>query len=271
GAGRFLDSGTNFALLLRALRGDSNSNILQTPSIITMDNEEAEIKVAQEVPFLTGSFTNTGVANQQGQVNPFQTIQREEVGTILKITPQINEGDSVHLKIDAEVSNLTGSSVGGQPVTNKRQIKTSVLAKDREIVVLGGLIDHDLIESEQRVPVLGSIPLLGNLFRYRKTTNTKRNLMVFIQPTILRDSESTRQYTNEQYKYLRELQMRNQGPVKLMPGEKRPMLDELQKSVTKPAAPTAGTTTVPAKAAPPTAATTAAPAAAQSVQHDPGH
>lgn len=100
GAGRFLDAGTNFALLLRALRGDSNTNILQTPSIITLDNEEAEIKVAQEVPFLTGSFTNTGVANQQGQVNPFQTIQREEVGTILKITPQINEGDAVMLKIE---------------------------------------------------------------------------------------------------------------------------------------------------------------------------
>ena len=141
GAGRFLDSGHNFAVLLRALRGDGNTNILQTPSIITLDNEEAEIKVAQEVPFVTGQFTNTGVGNQQGQVNPFQTIQREEVGTILKITPQINEGDAVMLKIEQESSaSRQGTQGAVDLITNKRTVTTKVLVDDGGVIVLGGLI-----------------------------------------------------------------------------------------------------------------------------------
>jgi general secretion pathway protein D len=181
------------------------------------------------------------------------------VGLELKLTPQINQGDSIQLKIDATVSNLTGASIGGQPVTNTREIKTNVMAQDREIVVLGGLIDRNLIESEQRVPVLGSIPLLGNLFRYRSTQNTKSNLMVFIQPTILRDSESTSRYTDQKYKYLRELQLKNQGAVQLMPGEKRPVLDELQRpSLEQPRTiPDANTIAAPAKASPPPAASAA--------------
>ncbi|HET7922307.1 MAG TPA: type II secretion system secretin GspD, partial [Gammaproteobacteria bacterium] len=147
GVGKIVSGGFSFAALLRALSGDSNTNILSTPSITTLDNQEADINVTQQIPFVTGQYTNTTGGIGTGgtaTINPFQTVQRQDVGLQLKITPQINEGDSVHLKIDAEVSNLTGSSVGGQPVTNKRQIKTSVLAKDREIVVLGGLIDHDL-------------------------------------------------------------------------------------------------------------------------------
>ncbi|MGH8371619.1 MAG: type II secretion system secretin GspD, partial [Gammaproteobacteria bacterium] len=264
GVGKIVNGGFSFAALLRALSGDSNTNILSTPSITTQDNQEADIKVAQQVPFVTGQYTNTstGVSNgSTASINPFQTVQRQDVGLELKLTPQINQGDSIQLKIDAVVSNLTGASVGGQPVTNTREIKTNVMAQDREIVVLGGLIDRNLIESEQRVPVLGSIPLLGNLFRYRSTQNTKSNLMVFIQPTILRDSESTSHYTSEQYKYLRELQIQNQGAVQLMPGEKRPVLDELKQPVANkpssaqaagPAAVlAAGTVTPPAKAAAP--------------------
>ena len=273
GVGKIVNGGFSFAALLRALSGDSNTNILSTPSITTLDNQEADIKVAQQVPFVTGQYTNTTGGGIGGgtpaSINPFQTVQREDVGLELKLTPQINEGNSILLKIDQVVSNLTGASVGGQPVTNKREIKTSVLAKDHEIVVLGGLIDHDLIESEQRVPVLGSIPLLGNLFRYRSTQNTKRNLMVFIQPTILKDSETATHYTSQQYQYLRQLQIQNQGAVQLMPGEKRPVLDELKQPVfddQDQTVPTAGSTRSPAKASvpAPAAGSSSKPATADS-------
>ena len=212
GAGRFLDCGTNFALLLRALRGDGNTNILQTPSIITLDNEEAEIKVAQEVPFLTGSFTNTGVGNQQGPVNPFQTIQREEVGNILKITPQINEGDAVLLKIEQEDSSVAQGAQGAVDlITNKRTISTTVLVDDGGMIVLGGLITDTARESENRVPILGSIPIIGELFKTRSGAKEKRNLMVFIRPTILRDGAQAAIETNAKYNVMRNQQLSAQG------------------------------------------------------------
>jgi len=226
-------NGFSFAALLRALSGDGETNILSTPSVVTLDNQEATIKVTQKVPFVTGQYTGatTGSSTTTGSavINPFQTVDREDVGITLKITPQINEGDSVQLKIDQNVSNLTATSIGGQPVTDEREITTNVLAKTGEIIVLGGLIDHSLTESEQQVPVLGSIPLIGNLFKYRSTANTKRNLMVFIQPTILRDSDTSQHYTNDRYNYLRNLQLKDRSDVQLMPGEDRPLLNELQK------------------------------------------
>ncbi|MGE5624383.1 MAG: type II secretion system secretin GspD [Bacillota bacterium] len=248
GVGKITSNGFSFAALLRALSGDGETNILSTPSVVTLDNEEATIKVTQKVPFVTGQYTgatagtSTGTSGPTAVINPFQTVDREDVGITLKITPQINEGDSVQLKIDQTVSNLTATSIGGQPVTDNREITTSILAKNSEIVVLGGLIDHDLTESEQQVPVLGSIPLIGNLFKYRSTTNTKRNLMVFIQPTILRDSETAQQYTKQSYDYMRQEQLQDQSPVQLMPGDQRPLLNTL-KPVPKsaPAAATAPT------------------------------
>lgn len=241
GAGRFLDSGTNFALLLRALRGDSHSNILQTPSIITLDNEEAEIKVAQEVPFLTGSFTNTGVSNQQGQVNPFQTIQREEVGTILKITPQINEGDAVMLKIEQEDSSVAQGTQGAVDlITNKRTVTTTVLVDDGGVVVLGGLITDTARESENRVPILGSIPIIGELFKTRSGNKEKRNLMLFIRPTILRNGAEAAIETNAKYNVVRNQQLqRRKGKVTLLPGERQPLLPPIEE-LSKYADPTAG-------------------------------
>ncbi|MDE2235210.1 MAG: type II secretion system secretin GspD [Gammaproteobacteria bacterium] len=227
GVGKIVSGGFSFAALLNALAGNSDTNILSTPSIVTLDNQEADIKVAQQVPFVTGQYTNTSAGtNTTGGavINPFQTVQRQDVGLELKITPQINEGNAILLKIDQVISNLTGSSIGGQPVTNTREIKTSVLSQDGEIIVLGGLLSNQLIESEQHVPVLGSIPLLGNLFKYRSTTDQKSNLMLFIQPTILRTSKAADRYTNEGYKYLRDLQLQNQSPVQLIPDEKRPVL-----------------------------------------------
>src|SRR5690606_31377293 len=148
GAGRFQDTGVNFAVLLRALRNDSNTNILQTPSVLTLDNEEAEIKIAQEVPFVTGQYTNTGTTTN-GAVNPFQTIQREEVGTILKLTPQINKGDAVQLKIEVESSSVSQGLQGAVDlITNKRTISNSVMVEDGGIIVLGGLISDEVNEGE---------------------------------------------------------------------------------------------------------------------------
>lgn len=241
GAGRFRDTGVNFAAILRAIRNDGDTNVLLTPSIMTLDNEEAEIKVAQEVPFVTGQFTSTGTSNAQGNVNPFQTIQREEVGQILKITPQINEGDAVQLKIEQESSSLAQTvSDAVDLVTNKRTISTTVLVEDGGVIVIGGLITDEAREGESRVPILGSIPLLGELFKTRSGSKDKRNLMVFIRPTILRDATAAAVQTNAKYNALRNQQLaRKQGRVTLLPGEKQPLLPPIE-DLSKYADPTAG-------------------------------
>lgn len=240
GAGMFESGGLNFAILLRALRNDGSSNILQTPSITTLDNEEAEIKVAQEVPFITGQYTNTGTTNQ-GSVNPFQTIQREEVGNILKITPQINEGTAVQLKIEQENSNLTQGVTGAVDlITNKRTISTTVLVEDGGMIVLGGLISDSANEGESRVPILGNIPIIGELFKTRNGTKEKRNLMVFIRPTILRDGVAAAITTSAKYNVLRDQQLqRTKGRVTLLPGERQPLLPPIE-DLAKYADPTAG-------------------------------
>jgi general secretion pathway protein D len=226
GVGRLTDSG-GWAALINALSGDGDTNIIATPHIVTLDNEEAEIRVGQEVPFLTGQFTNTGA--NQGSVNPFQTIQREEVGTSLKITPQINEGSGVKLDIEQETSSL-GAAVAGAAdlVTNTRTITTSVFVNDGEILVLGGLIDDQLRESDRRVPGLGRIPGLGWLFRARKTDRKKQNLMVFIRPMILRSAEDARYQTNAKYRFIQDLQREMaEDPVRLMRDQDRPQLPPL--------------------------------------------
>ncbi len=208
GLGRFGSSGTNWAVILRALLSDSDTNVLSTPSIMTMDNEEAEIKVGQEVPFLTGQFTNTGAA--QGSVNPFQTIERKDVGLTLKVTPQINEGDAVIMEVALETSNLSRAGIGGAVdlITNQRSITQKVLIENGELLVLGGLVSDDLIQSEQKVPLLGDIPLLGALFRSQSATNEKRTLMVFLRPVILRDGVQATIETNAKYNVMREAQQR---------------------------------------------------------------
>lgn len=256
GAGRFQDSGVNFAILLRALRNDGDTNIISTPNIVTLDNEEAEIKVAQEVPFVTGQFTNTNNNSSNGTVNPFQTIQREEVGTILKITPQINEGDAVILKIEQESSSLAQGVAGAVDlITNKRTINTKVMVEDGGIIVLGGLIDDQANEQQSRVPFLGSIPLIGELFKTRSGSKSKRNLMVFIRPTILRDGVQAAIETNAKYNVMRNQQLgRTRGKVTLLPGEHQPTLPPIE-DLSRYADPTAGS----AKPAPNTDETRMAP------------
>ena len=226
GGGRFREGETNFGVLLNAIEGLSNTNILSTPSIVTMDNEEAEITIGQEVPFLTGSFSNTG--GTQGAVNPFQTIQREDVGIKLKITPQINEGDAVILAIELEASSVSETSGNAQDlITNQRQISQKVIVDDGGVIVLGGLIDDTLTETESRVPIVSRIPVLGALFRSRGTSYSKRNLMIFIRPKIMRDGTQTMLETNSKYNYIRNIQRSRQGNARMLPNMPRPVLPTL--------------------------------------------
>jgi general secretion pathway protein D len=248
GVGQVRDSGTSFAVLINALRGDGNTNILSMPTVVTMDNEEAQLSVGQQVPFLTGSFANTGAAGGGtvgGQVNPFQTIQRQDVGLTLKVTPQINEGSAVVLEINLEVSSLAQGVRGAVDlVTNRRTISQKVVVEDGGVVVLGGLIDNSLTEGEQRVPGIGGIPVLGNLFKSRNTTSTKRNLMVFIQPRILRDGLQAAYETNSKYEYIRNLELNGNQDVQLMKSAQRPLMPALpdiqHPDLLNPPAPTLG-------------------------------
>jgi general secretion pathway protein D len=233
GLGRIAATGVNFAAMIRAIQGDANTNVIATPSAVTMDNQEAEIKVAQEVPFITGQYTNTGNDTNNGNVNPFTTVQRQEVGTILKITPQINaEGALVQLKIELESSELAGTAGDANSlITNKRTVNTNVLIEDGGIVVLGGLIRDSATRGEQRVPYLGRIPLIGEFFKTRSRKRDKTNLMVFIRPKILRDGVATAYETGAKYNFIRDQQVKagaNPGEIlPLIPFNKDPVLPPL--------------------------------------------
>lgn len=221
----------NLSALVSALASNGDSNILSTPSLVTMDNEEAEIVVGQNVPFATGSYTSTGNSNPQ---NPFTTYERKDVGLKLKVTPQINEGDTIRLDIQQEVSNLTSgaaNSVVGLQTTSTRSIKTSVQVDDGKVLVLGGLISDDIQESIQKVPLLGDIPLLGWLFSYTKSSHNKRNLMVFLRPTILRDQAQGSRITFDKYDYMRRLQEdRGLEGVALLPQVVPPVLPAMEEN-----------------------------------------
>jgi len=235
GVGRLSDSGVSFAAILTAIEGDANTNIISTPSIVTTDNEEATLNVGQEVPFVTGSFSNTG-GGAGGAVNPFQTINREQIGVKLSITPQINDGDSMMLTISQEISNIAQAATGAVDlITNQRTVDTTVIVDDGEILVLGGLIQDTLLESDQFVPVLGKIPLLGNLFRSRKTEKKKTNLMIFIRAEIMRDSIETAIQTNAKYNMILGVQAdRESDAINLMPGTPRPTIPPLPESQPQP-------------------------------------
>ena len=225
GAGEIL----NLGALVRALSSDSASNILSTPNLVTLDNQEAEIIVAQNVPFVTGSFSNTGAT--EGATNPFQTIQRQDVGLTLKVKPQINEGDAIKLEIEQEISSVGEKADAVDIVTNKRSIKTVVMVDDHQLVVLGGLLDDTLTENVQKVPLLGDLPLLGNLFKSRRSTKVKRNLMVFIQPSIIRDAAYFNATSSGKYNYMRGLQTKQrEAGVNLLPDSDAPILPEYPES-----------------------------------------
>lgn len=218
-------TGKGFAALIQALRSDGTSNIISTPRVITMNNEEAEVKVTQEIPLITGQYTNS-TASVAGTTSPFQTIQREEVGTILKVTPHISEGDTIQLKVEQEDSSPGAKLANSSDIsTNKRSIKTTILIEDGGIIVLGGLMQDTVNESEDRVPVLGAIPLLGNLFKSRSSTRQKSNLLVFLRPKILRDQVATEAISSAKYNEIRAQERAlHKGKVTLLPGEKEPAL-----------------------------------------------
>jgi general secretion pathway protein D len=236
--GRVASSGVSFAALIQALRSDSSSNIISTPSLITMNNEEAEVKVTQEIPLITGSFSSS-TASVNGTTSPFQTIQREEVGTILKVTPHINEGNSVQLKIEQEDSSPGAKLTDSADIsTNKRSIKTTVLIEDGGIIVLGGLMSDTVSESEDRVPGLGAIPIIGNLFKSRSGSRMKKDLVVFIRPRIMRDADATESTSEAAYdKMRRSQQTLNGGHITLLPGEKQPAVPAIPAGIALPVAP----------------------------------
>ncbi|HAF43492.1 MAG TPA: type II secretion system protein GspD [Gallionellaceae bacterium] len=189
----------NLGMLARALETDSNANILSAPNLMTLDNEEAKIVVGQNVPFITGSYTNTGSSSTSA--NPFQTIERKDVGLTLKIKPQIMQGGTVKLQIYQEVSNVLASSLrdAAGVTTNKRSIDSTILVDENQIVVLGGLIQDSVTDVASKTPLLGDIPILGNLFRYETRQHTKTNLMVFIRPYIMYQSDGYKKVTDERY------------------------------------------------------------------------
>jgi general secretion pathway protein D len=236
--GRVVNNGVSFAALIQALRSDGSSNIISTPSLITMNNEEAEVKVTQEIPLITGSFSNT-TASVSGTTSPFQTIQREEVGTILKVTPHINEGNSVQLKIEQEDSSPGAKLTDSADIsTNKRSIKTTVLIEDGGIIVLGGLMSDTVTESEDRVPGLGAIPIIGNLFKSRSGSRQKKNLVVFIRPRIMRDADTTESTSEQKYNEVRRMQQGiTHGHITLLPGEHQPVVPSIPPGIALPPPP----------------------------------
>ncbi len=210
GFGDFTGAG-NFAGILTAVANDQNSNILSTPSVIAMDNTESKLLIGQEIPITTGE--SLGSSN----VNAFRTTSREEVGIKLTVTPQINEGSSVILRIEQEVSSVAGTYASGVDlITNNRTIETTVLADNGQIIVLGGLIDEDIQENISKVPLLGSLPVIGKLFQSSSTQVIKKKLFVFIRPTILIDSDSINELSAEKYNFIKARQLTRDSDINLI-------------------------------------------------------
>lgn len=213
GVGKMKDDGESFAAILNLVAQDANSNILSTPSVMTMDNEISSIIVGQEIPITTGETLSSNNSN------PFRSVNRQEIGVKLEVKPQINEGNAVKMEINQEVSSVFGpiTSTSTDLITNKRQIQTTVMVETGETIVLGGLIDDDVQESEKKVPVLGNIPVLGKLFKSTSTSRTKRNLIVFLRPTIVRDTNEIRSISNRKYNYFEALQNLQDDDGKTIP------------------------------------------------------
>ncbi|HWI82675.1 type II secretion system secretin GspD, partial [Ramlibacter sp.] len=195
------------AALARFLETNAGGNVLSTPNLLTLDNEEAKIVIGQNVPFVTGQYTNANVGTS-GTVNPFQTIERKDVGLTLRVRPQISENGTVKMQIFQEVSSVQPSSINSPQglITNKRSIESSVLVEDGAIVVLGGLLQDEYAGNQEKVPVLGDVPVFGNLFRSETRSRKKTNLMVFLRPVVLRDAPSTQDISLDRYDLMRGLQ-----------------------------------------------------------------
>lgn len=224
----------NLQVLARALEGDSNANVLSTPNVLTLDNEEAKVVVGQNVPFITGSYTPVaGTAT-----SPFQTIERKDIGITLRVTPQVSEAGAVKLKIFEEVSSVTQDKALVQSadiITNKRSLESTVLVDSGQIVVLGGLIQDDHEASLDKVPLLGDIPYLGSLFKYTSRSHKRTNLMIFLRPVVLKDAHSAATLTADRYEYIRNLQGELGVPADvLLPGVSPKQLAPLDDAAKQP-------------------------------------
>ena len=216
----------NLGALARALASDTNANILSTPNLLTLDNEEAKIVIGQNVPFITGQYAQTGSATT---ATPFQTIERRDVGLTLRIKPQISEGGAVRLQIFQEVSSVQDRLNVAGIITNKRSIESTVLVDDGQIVALGGLVQDNTTAGVDRIPLLGDLPLVGSLFRYDTRRQTKTNLMVFLRPLVLRDSTAHGGVTTERYRQLLGEQEKSQPPSHpVLPDIQGPRLPPLE-------------------------------------------
>jgi general secretion pathway protein D len=213
--------------IARALETDDNANILSMPNLVTLDNEEARIIVGQNVPFVTGQFTTAASGGAAG-VNPFQTIERKDIGLSLRVRPQISEGGTVKMAIYQETSNIQQNTTSGL-ITNKRSIDTNVLVDDGQIIVLGGLIEDNWQDGVEKVPGLGDIPVVGNLFKYQQRNRVKTNLMVFLRPIVIRSDEQSVSLTGDRYGYIRNQQVYAQPePSIVLPNTGGPVLPQLQ-------------------------------------------
>jgi len=199
----------NLGMLVRALESDTNANILSTPTLLTLDNEEAKIVIGQNVPFLTGSYAVSAAATTP---TPFQTVERKDVGITLRIRPQISEGGAVRMQIFQEVSNIQDNTNPAGVITNKRSVESTVLVDDGQMVVIGGLIQDTVKDSVEKIPGLGDLPLIGGLFRYNTRSRAKTNLMVFLRPTLLRNVDSLNSLSSNRYDYILGEQLRSKLP-----------------------------------------------------------
>ena len=230
----------NLGMLVRALETDANANILSTPTLLTLDNEEAKIVIGQNVPFVTGSYAVSAAATTP---TPFQTVERKDVGLTLRIRPQISEGGAVRLQIYQEVSNIQDSTNASGVITNKRAVESTVLVDDGQIVVIGGLIQDSVKDGVEKIPGLGDIPLIGGLFKYNTRSRSKTNLMVFLRPTLLRSAQRADSLSNDRYDYIVGEQLKSKPAPSVLPDFGAPSLPQRQS-----AAPAA--TDTPAIAAP---------------------
>ncbi|ENB5862294.1 GspD family T2SS secretin variant XcpQ [Pseudomonas aeruginosa] len=217
---------SSFGALVTALSANSKSNLLSTPSLLTLDNQKAEILVGQNAPFNTGSYTT----NSEGSSNPFTTVERKDIGVNLKVTPHINDGAALRLEIEQEISSIAPSvqQVSNTDIiTNKRSIKSTILAENGQVIVLGGLIQDDVVQAESKVPLLGDIPWLGKLFRSTKDTHTKRNLMVFLRPTVVLDGAGLAAISGKKYSDIRVLDGRRspEGRGSILPSSAGQLFD----------------------------------------------
>jgi general secretion pathway protein D len=239
-------------MLARFLESNGDGNILSTPNLLTLDNEEAKIVIGQNVPFVTGQYTNANTS-ASGSVNPFQTIERKDVGLTLRVRPQISENGTVKMQIFQEVSSVQASSINSATglITNKRSIESSILVDDGAIVVLGGLLQDEYSGNQEKVPVLGDVPVFGNLFRSETRSRRKTNLMVFLRPVVIRDATDSDALSLDRYDLMRGKQESAQPPSSIVvPVNNGPVLPPARRPEQPAAAPATAAPVAPVRAVP---------------------